>query len=171
MSNDREEAYRERSRRLEEAWKAPVQATEVWGGLAAPLHQAIMAYHQTGDIEPLLAAVRLPGALASADPESMARLIELIHARRAPPLKAGGPGAYLKRWRNPKMVAALAARIRLDAWRAENRKADVPRSVREGIVDGIVEPMPAYVRLSERVQKKFKDTVHGLIDKSKGRRL
>jgi hypothetical protein len=168
-------AYEERNRRAEEAWKNPPQATEVWGiaddpaeKAAVALHQAIMAYHQS-DIGPLLAAIRSPDV--ALDRESLARLFELVVYSPRRRLKAGGSGAYLGKWKNPKMVAALMARIKLDVWREQNGKADVPRSVRDGIVDEIVDPMPAYGRLSAQGQDKFKTTVHGLIDKAKDRRL
>jgi hypothetical protein len=171
------EAYEERSRRLEQEWKATLQTTEVWGVASDPvektavaLHMAIMTYHQTSDIEPLLAAVRLPGALGLADPVSFARLIELLHAR-GQPLKAGGPGARLEGWQLPQYVAALMAEIHLDVWRVQKRTQPVPFHQRTAIVDKVAEQMPAYRELGEDDKEAFKDRVYQLLNDSKSRRL
>jgi hypothetical protein len=144
---------------------------------AMALHNAMMAYHESyardpraSDIEPLLAVVRLPGTLALANPESFARFLELLHARTKP-LKPGGSGAYLERWQNPQMAAALMAEIRIDAWRVTNRKQQPPRYERDAIVDKVIEQMPAYKRLSERSKEGFRDGVHEKLRKSKTTRL
>ena len=137
----------------------------------------MMAYHESyardpraSDIEPLLAAVRLPGALGLANPESFARFLELLHARTQP-LKAGGPGAYLKRWQNPEMVAALMAEIHLDIWRVTNRKHQPPGYERTAIVEKVTEQMPAYKGLSEDDKEDFREGVHEKLRKSKTTRL
>lgn len=137
----------------------------------------MMAYHESyardpraSDIEPLLAAVRLPGTLGLANPASFARLLELLHARTKP-LKPGGSGAYLERWKNPRMAAALMAEIRLYIWRATNGKQQVPRYERAAIVDKVTEQMSAYKRLSERGKEGFREGVHEKLRKSKMTRL
>ena len=143
------EAYEERNRRLEEAWKAPLQATDVWGIASGPvektavaLHAAIMTYHQAGDIKPLLATLRSPGAMAFVDPESLCRLFEWLDARWRP-LKPGGSGAYLERWKNPRMVAALMVEINFAIWRVTNRKQQPPSYERAAIVEKVIERMSA----------------------------
>ena len=164
------EAYEERNRRLGEAWKAPLQATDVWEArdaadpasvalhkaMIVTVHKAMMTYHQTGEIEPLLATLRSPGAMACVDPESLCRLIELLDAGGRP-LKAGGPGAYLAKWKNPQMVAALMAEILFAIWRATNGKWQIPPYERDAIVDKVIERMPAYKRRSERGKEDFRD--------------
>jgi hypothetical protein len=145
---------------------------------AMALHRAMMAYHESyardpraSDIEPLLAAVRLPGALGLANPEIFARLIELLHARGGSRLKAGRSGAYLERWKNPQMAAALMAEIGFAVWRVMNRKQQPPRYERDAIVDKVIEQMPAYKRLSEGGKEDFREGVHEKLRKSKTTRL
>jgi hypothetical protein len=179
------EAYEERNRRLEQEWKATLRPTEVWGIASDPvektavaLHKAMMAYHESyvrdpraNDIELLLAAVRLPRALGLANAESFARLIELLHAR-GQPLKAGGPGAYLERWRLPQYVAALMAEIQLDVWRVQNRKQPVLFHERTAIVDKVAEQVTPYMGLGGYDDKEaFKERVYQLLNDPKSRRL
>jgi hypothetical protein len=142
-------AAEERKRLLEEAWKPDPADTA--------FRAAMLTYMQTGEIEPLLAA--LPPS-----PQSLRELILYMH-EQTHPLSGAPGGKYLARWGRANYVAAELAGLRIWEWKSERarkrRKSPdewilaeeqhIPDAVRRKIVDEVIEEMKGWDRTKRRL--------------------
>jgi len=115
-------AHKKRKRELEDA--VGPAAGEV------ALHEAWLAYMQTGELEPLLVA--LPPS------QALRQLILFMH-EQAHPLP--GVGKELARWGRANHVAAKLVEIQYAAWRKYHGRKKIPLAARHMIIDCVIEEM------------------------------
>ena len=151
ISGEGSPAYRDYVRRTRDAWRP--DPTEI------ALHDAASAYKQTADIAPVLAA--LP-------PSQALRHFVLYLHEQAHPLgkKTPRPG-------RANYVAADQAEFRLDAWRSEHRKKNVPYEIRQKIVDEVIEDMRGWYATRHGLwpDRPNRDRILELLRLAKDRRL
>jgi hypothetical protein len=174
------EEYDAKIKRKVNAWRECPPSSVVWGEWEAAdpkaieLHKAFVAFHETGDAASLTAVLRSPEALQSVYPKSIARLRELLDARREPRTRGTPGGAHL-RWRSARQVAANIVERRKEGWRIEHNRNDVPADVTEKIVDEVIEFMKTWDAAKRRRWLRFKPlskvSVLALLREPKTRRL
>jgi hypothetical protein len=167
-----------------EEWEAKAAAEQpdaeaIQSHIRILLHKAFMRFQATGDTRLLsgaLVALQSPEALAVVNPESIARLIELLDARRQP-LKAGRPKGQLNRWRwrSARHVAAHLVEMLKTAWRNKHNQDKVPAKVVEKFVLDVIKEMKAGEAAKRRQGLRCKpltrERVLALLNEAKGRRL
>ena len=193
-----EKAYAEHRLALENAWRnaPPLSSDTVWAEwevkhaaekpdadlkdiqsyISVQLHKAFMRFHRTGNPRPLLEALKVLHAPETfLNPESIARLRDLLDARRHP-LKVGRPSGLLNRWRSNRQVAAFIVECIKVQWRSDHRGEDkVPADVVENFVDYVVQFMNPWEvtkrRRWLRYEQLTRERVITLLNEAKSRRL
>jgi hypothetical protein len=126
-----------------------------------PFHDSVMALHEHDDIAPLQAFFRSCPSLSPAQWESLARLVDLLHAR-GQKRRPGNPGGKMPRWKKPDYVAAFIVKRIEEAWTKEHRRHNIPAEKRAKFVDDVIndvvktDPRPN----RERVLRLLRDPKH-----------
>jgi hypothetical protein len=90
---------------------------------------ALIAWHERGDLAPLLDYVRSDRPMTPRIREVIAALMENLHARTRPRPNPGKPGGTHARWREPIYLAAWLTESKMRHWRETNDKKRVPKVV------------------------------------------
>jgi hypothetical protein len=158
---------------LQDAWRRPVGA---WSA-GDPWADAIIAWHDRNDIEPLAAFVQAGPKLSPAQWLDLAELLRTIDAK-ARPRRPGKPRGTSQQWRDPDYLAAWIAEQRIPAWEEKHGRKNVPDEEREAIIKEVVAWVKTWAITSDWRQKKptrrKKPTVNrvrDLLNGSKSRRL
>ncbi len=135
----RDASLRAYEERLSNAWRdpPPPASSFQFPGDEGAFFQAVMAYHECGDIVPLMDFLRSDRPLSAENRRNLAGLIEILHARSRP-RRPGRPGGKLMRWQDLTYVATFLVESRLNAWREENGTRKVPDAVRDQLVESTI---------------------------------
>lgn len=93
---------------------------------------ALPAWHERGDLAPLLDYVRSDRAMTPRIREVVAALIEM-HARTLP-RGPGAPAGDHLRWQQPRFLAAYLAEHLLNRWREKHGKQRVPKKISNELI-------------------------------------
>jgi len=162
---ERSKAYTALKKRNADAWQENVARAPT----GDRFHDAVMALHERYDTGPLLAVLRSDHALSSANRESLARLIDLLHAL-GQARRPGKPGGKHTRWNHPNYIAAYLVERRSAAWKLTRGRRNVPDVQKQKIVDQIISEMKGWA-LTQRKRPPRKERVLELLRGSKNLRL
>lgn len=94
------------------------------------------SFKQTDDIGPFVSLLRISSfPLKSSTRDTIANLIELLHARAQRRQRGRPPSGPDIRWKIPAYVAAWQAEWLIEAWKKEHHKRRVPASLKGTLVD------------------------------------
>lgn len=96
-------------------------------GLA--LFAASMALHERRDVGPLVGILRSERPLSREARDSIAGLLELLHARGKPRRRGRPNTKKAGAWKNNAQVAAYLAKLLQDSWRGKHRRKNAPDAV------------------------------------------
>ena len=128
-----------------------------------------MALHEKYDTAPLMGFLRSDRALTSADRESLARLIDLLHAL-GQARRAGKPGGKHWRWRNPNYIAAYLVERRKAVMKQSSGPRNISSEQMEKEIDGVIGEMKGWA-LTQSKRPPNKERVLELLRLSKKLRL
>jgi hypothetical protein len=161
----RAKAYADREREDAEAWRNPTPT----GVTGDPWVDAVLALNVRNDVEPLANYVDSTNEITQEQRRALARLLLLLHARLQKRGR-GRPGGTLSRWSNPNYIAAKFAERRIDEWKRDAGRQNIPEEIRDAIIREEIDYVNTWHFVKTRGRANI-DRVKAILDGPKTRRL